>query len=96
FATDNAEELTLTPKGRYLVVVMMRQFFIGVNNPREPGRAGMVKKYGVVPHEAQAETHCTNNTAELHSADALADAPVDRVVVGDHHVGAAAAAVHLG
>ena len=34
--------------------------------------------------------------AELHGADTLADAPVDRVVVGDHHVGAAAAAVHLG
>ena len=27
----------------------------------------LVKKYGVVPHEAQAETHCTNNTAELNT-----------------------------
>ena len=31
FDRDNADELTLTPKGRYLMVVMMRQFFIGVN-----------------------------------------------------------------
>ena len=41
FATDNADELTLTPKGRYLVVVMMRQFFIGVNNLRDQARAAL-------------------------------------------------------
>ena len=34
--------------------------------------------------------------AELHGADALANAPVDRLVVGHDHVGAAAAAVYLG
>ena len=39
FATNNADELTLTPKGRYLMVVMMRQFFIGVNNLRDQARA---------------------------------------------------------
>lgn len=39
FATNNDEELTLTPKGRYLCVVMMRQFFIGVNNLRDQARA---------------------------------------------------------
>ena len=39
FATDNADELMLTPKGRYLLVVMMRQFFIGVNNLRDQARA---------------------------------------------------------
>lgn len=41
FATDNAEELTLTPKGRYLLVAMMRQFFIGVNNVRDTARAAI-------------------------------------------------------
>ena len=41
FATDNADALTLTPKGRYLVVVMMRQFFIGVNNLRDQARAAL-------------------------------------------------------
>ena len=41
FATDNADELTLTPKGRYLLVVMMRQFFIGVNNLRDQARAAL-------------------------------------------------------
>ena len=39
--SDNADELTLTPKGRYLVVVMMRQFFIGVNNLRDQARAAL-------------------------------------------------------
>ncbi len=41
FDVDNAEELTLTPKGRYLMVVMMRQFFIGVNNLRDQARAAL-------------------------------------------------------
>ena len=41
FATDTAEEFTLTPKGRYLTVVMMRQFFIGVNNLRDQARAAL-------------------------------------------------------
>lgn len=41
FATDNEYELTLTQKGRYLTVVMMRQFFIGVNNLRDQARAAL-------------------------------------------------------
>lgn len=41
FATDDADELTLTAKGRYLVVVMMRQFFIGVNQLRDQARAAL-------------------------------------------------------
>ncbi|MCL1797197.1 MAG: coproporphyrinogen III oxidase family protein [Eggerthellaceae bacterium] len=38
FATDDNQELTLTAKGRYLMVVMMRQFFIGVNTLRDQAR----------------------------------------------------------
>ena len=41
FDEDTPEELTLTPKGRYLVVAMMRQFFIGVNNLRDQARAAL-------------------------------------------------------
>ncbi len=41
FAIDNDEELTLTDTGRYLMVVMMRQFFIGVNNLRDQARAAL-------------------------------------------------------
>jgi hypothetical protein len=38
FETDNKEELTLTPRGRYLVVVLYRQFLSGMNNLREQAR----------------------------------------------------------
>ena len=41
FATNNDREITLTPKGRYLTVVMMRQFFIGVNNLRDQARSAL-------------------------------------------------------
>ena len=41
FDRDDENELTLTPKGRYLLVVMMRQFFIGVNNLRDQARAAL-------------------------------------------------------
>ncbi len=39
FETDDATELTLSPFGRYLVVVMYRQFLSGLNNLREQARA---------------------------------------------------------
>ena len=39
FATDDETELTLTPNGRYLLVAMMRQFFISVNTLRDQARA---------------------------------------------------------
>ena len=42
FDRDTPDELTLTAKGRYLMVVMMRQFFIGVNNLRDQARAALV------------------------------------------------------
>lgn len=41
FATDNDDELTLTPKGRYLVLVMYRQFLSGMNNLRDQARAAL-------------------------------------------------------
>lgn len=41
FDRDDDECLTLTPKGRYLMVVMMRQFFIGVNSLRDEARAAL-------------------------------------------------------
>jgi coproporphyrinogen III oxidase-like Fe-S oxidoreductase len=41
FARNTDEELTLTSKGRYLMVAMMRQFFIGVNGLRDQARAAL-------------------------------------------------------
>jgi coproporphyrinogen III oxidase-like Fe-S oxidoreductase len=43
FDVNNDEEVTLTPRGRYLAVVMMRQFFIGVNNLRDQARSVLPK-----------------------------------------------------
>lgn len=48
FATDNDEELTLTAKGRYLVVVLYRQFLSGMNNLREQARAALPGKEKVL------------------------------------------------
>lgn len=42
FDRDTPDELTLTARGRYLMVVMMRQFFIGVNNLRDQAREALV------------------------------------------------------
>lgn len=39
FARDDAEAIELTETGRYLLVVMMREFFIGVNGIRDLARA---------------------------------------------------------
>ncbi len=41
FETDNDEELTLTPYGRYLILVMYRQFLSGMNNLRDQARAAL-------------------------------------------------------
>ncbi|MDR1358138.1 MAG: radical SAM protein [Coriobacteriales bacterium] len=39
FAVDNKARITLTPKGRYLLVALMREFFIGVNGLRDLARS---------------------------------------------------------
>lgn len=41
FATDSEAELTLTARGRYLTLVMYRQFLAGLNNLREQARANL-------------------------------------------------------
>ena len=41
FATDDDAELTLTPMGRYLTLVMYRQFLSGLNNLRDQARAAL-------------------------------------------------------
>ena len=41
FEIDNDRELRLSKKGRYLMVVMMRQFFVGVNTLRDQSRASL-------------------------------------------------------
>ena len=41
YATDTAEAITLTGKGQYLLVAMMREFFIGVNSVRDQARQSL-------------------------------------------------------
>jgi len=41
FAVDNADEIVLTATGRYLLVAMMREFFVGVNNLRDQARSAL-------------------------------------------------------
>ncbi|MEG0322499.1 MAG: coproporphyrinogen III oxidase family protein [Raoultibacter sp.] len=41
FATNTNDELTLTPIGRYLTLVMYRQFLSGMNNLRDQARAAL-------------------------------------------------------
>jgi menaquinone C8-methyltransferase len=64
FAVDTPEHLTLTPKGRYLLVAMMRQFFIGVNNLRDQARGAL--------HDAERELlfgdgDCPKEAAAAHA-----------------------------
>ncbi|MCR5846033.1 MAG: coproporphyrinogen III oxidase family protein [bacterium] len=41
FDVDDEHQITLTAKGRYLIVAMMREFFIGVNSIRDAARAAL-------------------------------------------------------
>jgi coproporphyrinogen III oxidase-like Fe-S oxidoreductase len=59
FAGETADEVRLTQKGRYLLVAMMRQFFIGVNHVRDQARSALSTEertllFGGVDGEADA------------------------------------------
>jgi coproporphyrinogen III oxidase-like Fe-S oxidoreductase len=41
FSYEDDEKILLTPKGRYLMVALMREFFIGVNKVRDQARAAL-------------------------------------------------------
>ena len=41
FDQDDVDAITLTERGKYLMVAMMREFFIGVNNVRDQARAAL-------------------------------------------------------
>ncbi len=60
FDRDDEEQLTLTPKGRYLMVAMMRQFFIGVNKLRDQARAALTgEERTLLFGQALTNTGCT-------------------------------------
>jgi hypothetical protein len=69
FATDTPAELTLTEKGRYLLVAMMREFFVGVNNVRDQARAALTTEerellFGEGCARAEAATAAAAATTE--------------------------------
>jgi hypothetical protein len=41
FSIDNSDELVLSATGSYLLVAMMREFFVGVNNLRDQAREAL-------------------------------------------------------
>jgi coproporphyrinogen III oxidase-like Fe-S oxidoreductase len=41
YASDTADAITLSEKGRYLLVAMMREFFVGVNGVRDQARESL-------------------------------------------------------
>lgn len=43
FASASREAFTMTPRGKYLSVVMMREFFSGVNNVRDEARKALTE-----------------------------------------------------
>lgn len=44
FAQNDADYITLTPQGRYMLVVMMREFFSGINRIRDQARQAVVEE----------------------------------------------------
>jgi coproporphyrinogen III oxidase-like Fe-S oxidoreductase len=72
FSVDNSEELVLTKRGRYLLVVMMREFFISVNNLRDQARGALsgAEKSLLFGDGDQAE--CCRSDAEHPLVEAVA------------------------
>ena len=72
FEIDDATRLTLTPKGRYLLVAMMREFFVGVNNVRDQARAALSEDERDLLF-GEGEAACTAEHARHPSAAAAAE-----------------------
>ncbi|MFR5828495.1 MAG: hypothetical protein ACLUE1_05275 [Adlercreutzia equolifaciens] len=68
-------------EGRYLVVVMMRQFFIGVNNLRDQARAALTGEERELIFGDGKD--CGKVVAKLASADAVAAEIARRGSLGD-------------
>lgn len=71
FDVDSAEQVVLSARGRYLLVAMMREFFVGVNNLRDQARAALP------PAERDllfGDGGCTPDSLAAHSVEAAAGA----------------------
>jgi coproporphyrinogen III oxidase-like Fe-S oxidoreductase len=72
FATDTAEEATLTPRGRYLLVAMMREFFIGVNGFRDVARNALSSEERTLLF-GDGETACSSPVAAADLTESASD-----------------------
>ena len=77
FERETADEITLTGKGRYLMVAMMREFFVGVNGVRDQARAALT------PEERQVLFGEGEACAPGATAEALAAAAGDTEAAHD-------------
>lgn len=55
FAGETADQVRLSRRGRYLLVAMMREFFVGVNNVREQARAALSEEERAVLFGGEAQ-----------------------------------------
>ncbi len=77
FERDDGDVLTLTMKGRYLLVAMMRQFFIGVNNLRDQARQGLSGGERELLFGDGDQCARTRTASPLQAAEELTDAAKD-------------------
>ena len=64
FSVDNADELVLSATGRYLLVAMMREFFVGVNNLRDQAREALSTPERELLFGDGDAQHCMANEGE--------------------------------
>jgi coproporphyrinogen III oxidase-like Fe-S oxidoreductase len=70
FAIDNDAEIVVNETGRYLLVAMMREFFVGVNNLRDQARAAL-------PPDERKLLFGDGECSDTHEKHPLAAATVD-------------------
>jgi len=74
FTVDNADELVLSAQGRYLLVAMMREFFVGVNNVRDQAREALsTPERELLFGDGEGGTACSADKGAAVLADVTAD-----------------------
>ncbi len=76
FSVDNADELILSGTGRYLLVAMMREFFVGVNNLRDQAREALSTPERELLFGDGDSQHCMANEGEPAVAAVAADTEI--------------------